>query len=395
MDFHCLEVLLGLPEFRVIHQVLGPQQLALHLERRDHHIVCPQCGTCCTRVKESRPRCIRDLPILERPVMLWLHLRRFECPDCRHRPWETSATFGEQVKWTERLYTRVREECLRGCPCRELAHRYGLSARTVFRWTFERSRGGRPRKLGRAIGIDEYARRKGHHYNTLIVDLDKGQPIATLQGRRADDVMAWFKSRPQDERDRVEVVVLDMSKTFFAAIKEVFGDKVHVIDRFHVVQQAVDVLDEVLRSVQKQLDPEEAKALKKLRKRWLKSADQLNVDELIARYEWRRRFPKLRETLDWVQDLRTWFERKYEKPAREALVKLIERASQSAQEPLHRIAGTLTRWFDPIVRYIRNRYTNGMTEGFNNKIKLIQRMAYGLRNEHNRQKRILAWCGTP
>ena len=184
-----------------------------------------------------------------------------------------------------------------------------------------------------------------------------------------------------------------MSKPFFAAIKEVFGDKVHVIDRFHVVQQAVDVLDEVLRSVQKQLNPEEAKALKKLRKRWLKSADQLNVDEWIARYEWCRRFPKLRETLDWVQDLRTWFERKYEKPAREALVKLIERASQSVHAPLHRIAGTLTRWFDPIVRYIRNHYTNGMTEGFNNKIKLIQRMAYGLRNEHNRRKRILAWCG--
>ena len=71
----------------------------------------------------------------------------------------------------------------------------------------------------------------------------------------------------------------------------------------------------------------------------------------------------------------------------------IERASQSAQEPLQRIAGTLTRWFNPIVRYIRQRYTNGMTEGFNNKIKLIQRMAYGLRNEYNRQKRILAWCG--
>jgi len=84
MDFQCLEGLLGLPEFRVIHQVLGPQQLELHLERCDNHIVCPHCGTCCSRVKESRPRCIRDLPILERPVMLWLHLRRFECPECRH-----------------------------------------------------------------------------------------------------------------------------------------------------------------------------------------------------------------------------------------------------------------------------------------------------------------------
>jgi transposase len=116
---------------------------------------------------------------------------------------------------------------------------------------------------------------------------------------------------------------------------------------------------------------------------------------LIARYEWRRRFPALRETIDWVQDLRKWFDRKYDKPAREAFCKLIERASQSAQESLQRVAGTLNRWFEPIVRDIRHRYTNGMTEGFNNKIKLIQRMAYGLRNKHNRRKRILAWCGAP
>jgi transposase len=395
MDFHCIETLLGLPEFRVIGQVLGPRQLDLPLERRDTAIVCPRCQTSCSRVQESRPRCLRDLPILELPVILWLHMRRFACRGCPQRLWETSTTFGARTKWTERLYNRVREECLRGCPCKALARRYGLSERTVFRWTFERSRGGRPRTLGRAIGIDEYARRKGHRYNTLIVDLEKGQPIVTFQGRRADEVVAWFKSRPPKELLRVEVVVLDMSKAFFTAIKEVFGDQVHVIDRFHVVQQAVEALDAVLGSVQKQLDKDEAKALKKLRKRWLKSADQLDVDELVARYEWRRRFPELRETLDWVQNLRKWFERKYEKPAREALLKLIERASQSAQEPLRRIAGTLTRWFEPIARYIRHRYTNGMTEGFNNKIKLIQRMAYGLRNEHNRRKRILAWCGQP
>ncbi len=205
--------------------------------------------------------------------------------------------------------------------------------------------------------------------------------------------MAWLRSRPHEELARVEVVVLDMSKTYFAAIKEVFGDQVNVSDRFNVVQQAVEALDAVLGSVKKHLDKDDAKERKKLRKRWLKSTDQLNVDELMARYEWCRRFPELRETLAWVQDVRKWFDRKYEKPAREALLKLIERATQSAQEPRQRVAGTLTRWFEPIVRFIRNRYTNGMTEGFNNKINLIQRMAYGLRNEHNRRKRILAWCG--
>ena len=395
MDIYGIEALLGLPEFHVIDQVIRAKRLDLHLERRETSIVCPRCQTCCCRVQDSRPRCIRDLPIFERPVLLWLHLRRFACPDCQHRPWETSTTFRAHTKWTTRLYNQVREEFLGGCPCQELARRYDLSARTVFRWTFERSRGGRPRQLGRALGIDEYSRRKGHRYNTAIVDLDKGRPITTFQGRRAEDVIAWFKNRPQAELDRVEVVVLDMSKTYASAIKELFGESVQVIDRFHVVHLAVNALDEVLRSVQKQLAPEEAKALKKLRRRWLKSANQLNVDELIARYEWRRRFPQLREMIDWVQDLRLWFERKYEKPAREALLKLIERASQSAQEPLKRMAGTLTHWFEPIARYIRNRYSNGITEGFNNKIKLIQRMAYGLQNEHNRRKRILAWCGAP
>ena len=393
MDVYGIEALLGLPEFCVVDQVIRPKQLELHLQRRETSIVCPRCQTCCSHIQDSRPRCLRDLPILERPVWLWLHLRRFACPECSHRPWEKNDTFGARVKWTARLYQQVRTEYLGGCPSRELARRYGLSERTVFRWTFERSRGGRPRQLGRAIGIDEYARRKGHRYNTSIIDLDKGRPIATFKGRRAADVIAWFKRRPQAELDRVEVVVLDMSKTYASAIQELFDESVQVIDRFHVVKLAVEALDEVLRSVQKQLDPEEAKALKKLRRRWLKSPNQLNVDELIARADWRRRFPPLREVIDWVQDLRRWFERKYDKPAREALLKLIERASQSTQEPLQRMAGTLTRWFEPIAHYIRNRYSNGMTEGFNNKIKLIQRMAYGLRNEHNRRKRIMAYCG--
>ena len=154
-------------------------------------------------------------------------------------------------------------------------------------------------------------------------------------------------------------------------------------------------LEAVLRSVQQQRDQAAAKDLKKLRKRWLQSADQLHVDELLARDEWRRRFPEWRATLDWVQDVRQWCERTYDKPAREAWCKLMARASQSAQESLQRVAGTLHRWFEPIVRSIRHRSTNGMTEGFNNKIKLIQRMAYGLRNAHKRRKRILAWCGQP
>ena len=155
IDFHGLEVWLGLPAFRVIGQALGPHQRALPLARRADPIVCPQCQTGCARVQASRPRCLRDLPMLERPVMLWLHLRRFACPDCRQRPWETRETCRERTPWTERRDTQGRAACLGGCPCKARARRSGLSARPVCRWTFERCRGGRPRTLGRVMGIEE------------------------------------------------------------------------------------------------------------------------------------------------------------------------------------------------------------------------------------------------
>jgi transposase len=133
MNFEFIETVLELPECRVISQVIRPNELELHLERRESYLVCPHCQGCCSRMKEGRDRCLRDLPILDRPVILRVQIRRFECSDGHHRPWEKTQTFGDRIKWTERLDHQVRQEFLHGCPCKELASRYGLSARTVFR----------------------------------------------------------------------------------------------------------------------------------------------------------------------------------------------------------------------------------------------------------------------
>jgi transposase len=84
----------------------------------------------------------------------------------------------------------------------------------------------------------------------LIVNLDTGKPIVTFKGRCADDVVAWFRGRPHEELASVEVVVADRSKPSAAAIKEVCGEQVQGIDRFHVVQQAVEARDAVLRTGQ-------------------------------------------------------------------------------------------------------------------------------------------------
>ena len=108
--------------------------------------------------------------------------------------------------------------------------------------------------------------------------MDNGHPLATCKGRGADEGMAWCKSRPQDERERVAVVVWARSTPFCAAVQAGLGERGHVIARFPSVTQAVDALDAVGRAGHKQRDPEEAQALKKRRTRWRKSAAPLQVD---------------------------------------------------------------------------------------------------------------------
>jgi transposase len=175
--------------------------------------------------------------------------------------------------------------------------------------------------------------------------------------------------------------------------REVFGDRVLVIDRFHVSKLAVEALEDVRRTIQKQRSPEEAKQLKKRRRLWLKPARDLTIEQWLARLTWLERFAPFTAVLQWVQELRGWFDRRYAKPARAALERLLATAQSSELEGWQKMAGTLVRWKESLGNCIRHRCTTGLVEGFNTTIKLIQRMADGLRNPKNRRKRIQAWCG--
>jgi transposase len=277
MDFECIDAWLDLPECRVTNQVIRPHELARHLERRDADLVCPRCQGGCARLQDGRARCLRALPMGDRPVTVRLHLRRFQGSACDHRPGAKSKTVGDWVQWTERLYEQGRQECLHGCPGQDLARRSGLSARTVFRWTCAKSRGGRPRQRGRALGRDADARRKGPHDQTIIVDLEKGRPLTPCKGRRGEAVGRWCKSRPQAARDGVEVVVRERSTSLYASIRQVFGAQGEGMDRCPVVQQAVGALDRVVRSGQKPRNLHEAQERTKLRTRWLQLPHQLEI----------------------------------------------------------------------------------------------------------------------
>lgn len=395
LDFSCTEGILQMPEFRVLSQKLPHGQVIIEQERQAPGIPCPACGSFCTSVSEARTRRVKDLPMSGREVEHVIRIRRFYCSNCGHRPWERCETLPRYKRAYGRLSAEARESVLRNVPSKEVGRLLGIPARTVFRWTFQRPPSGRPRALGRVLGIDEFSRRKGHVYCTHIVDLERRRTVAVLTGRGKDALVTWLRSQPIEQLAKVETVVIDMSKTYEPAIREVFALRVLVIDRFHVMQMAVEALGKVHRLVKQQLSKAEGEELDELKRLWLLSykKGQISSERALDRLKWLRRFPQLAGTVAWVQDLRAWYERRYAGPARKALSELIQRAQQLDLEPLAAVAGTLSRWAEPITAFIGRRYTNGPTEGFNTKIKLIQRTAYGLRNEQNRALRIRAAIG--
>jgi transposase len=75
------------------------------------------------------------------------------------------------------------------------------------------------------------------------------------------------------------------------------------------------------------------------------------------------------------------------------LLELIATLRHSGFEPACTLAKTLSGWTEAIVRMWRFTRTNGITEGFHRKMKLIQRRAYGFRSFHNYRLRVIAQCG--
>jgi transposase len=91
------------------------------------------------------------------------------------------------------------------------------------------------------VGIDEWAWRKGHRYGTLVVDLARGCPIDVLEDRMTETVATWFTSHPE-----VTVVARDRSDAYGAGIRQGAPDAVQVADRFHLMQNLAEALEQVL-----------------------------------------------------------------------------------------------------------------------------------------------------
>jgi transposase len=305
--------------------------------------------------------------------------RRVECPRCGVRseqvPWAVHGSrftgdFEELVAYLAQVTDQTRVTELMGISWTTVG---AIVERVVAR----RLDPSRLEGL-RRIGVDEFSYRKRHRYLTTVVDHDRRRVVWAAAGRSAETLGAFFDALGEARCADLECVTMDMAGGYIKAVEERLPETQIVFDRFHVQRLASDALDEVRREQLREIrGTEEGRELFRSRFALLKNPWNLTRRETEKLRDVQRtnaplyRAYLLKETLAQALDYKqTW-------RAKRALREWVAWASRSKLAPFVKAARTIREHFDGILAYIEERLTNGIVEGFNNKLRMIARRAYG------------------
>lgn len=342
-----------------------------------------RCGVCEQKAPayDHREREWRHTDLGETRVVLRCRLARVSCAGCGvttqsvpwagHGAWHTydfEDLVAYKAQGTDR--TRVASEM------RISWDTVGtITARVVERLL--KKRGDRLVGL-RRIGLDELSFRKGHHYISVIVDHDAGRLVWAGEGRTGDTIARFFEELGPERSAAITLATIDMSAGYEAALRKHAPNAEIVFDRFHVQRLAHDALDEVRREIMRGLKgTPEGKALKK--SRW---ALQRNVenqtrkdDAKLSAVMWTNlplyRAYLLKATLVSILDGFSADD------ARTQLEGWVAWAARSRLQPFVRAGRTIRKHMEGILAYVRTRLSNGRSEGFNGKARVVTRRSFG------------------
>jgi len=207
--------------------------------------------------------------------------------------------------------------------------------------------------------------------------------IAVLPNRLKETVKTFLESIPERLRKTVSSVCTDMCDSFVQSACEIFGERVVVIDRYHVSKLYREPLDRLRISEMKRLrnilPHEEYKKLDNMmwivRKRH-ECLSAVEKDQLVLLY---KHSPKLKEMHRSALKLTHIFNTHQNRKT--ALTKLSRWTATIQKSGLSEFDGfikTLTKYKATILNYFKSRKNSGFVEGLNNKIKVLKRRCYGV-----------------
>jgi transposase len=348
---------------------------------------------------DRRMRRVRDLPSAGFRIVLELEVRRVACRMCGSVKRERLDFLADNPHFTKRFAFYVGRRC-RQASIRDVATELKLDWNTVktLEMQYMRAQLKRAGTPGpKAIGIDEVSIRKGHNYRIVVSDLVRKRPIWFGGADRSEASMAQFYAWLGAKKSgKITLVVMDMWKPFRTVTEDKAPQAAILFDKFHIMRHLGEALDKVRKAEYARLGGKDRRFIKGQKYTLLSRHENLTLDGkrslklLLAANKRLNTAYLLKEAFGQLWDYRRegWARRFFDN----------WRASLKWQrlEPYERFADMIDRHWDGIAAYCKpeNKVSLGFVEGLNNKIRVLQRRAYGLRDEEYLRLKVLS-CMLP
>ena len=256
----------------------------------------------------------------------------------------------------------------------------------------------KPTPASKNISVDEVAWKKHHRYLTNVVDVDEKVITWNKKGRKSEVLDVYYDSFTKKQLERIESVALDGARTYISSTKNKAPEAMIIWDHFHMVQKTNKTLDQVrrdeLRVARRQKDIEliemtnckQRFMLFKARKHLTPRQEGL-LEQLCQANEPIYKGVLLKESLVSVYALES------EDQAIEHLYSWIDSALGSGLRPFIELAWSVVEKIEYLLNWFSCRKSSAISEGFNNKIKRLKRMAYGYKDINYFCLKIHQHCG--
>lgn len=358
-------------------------RILIGLESRRRCGICPSCGKRCRNVETEYERTVRDLDLVQRPCFLLFKQKKLRC-SCGYRGLEKLDFVSKSHRVTTRMETYV-VSLAEKMSLHDVAEITCLDWKTVKKIDGEYIRSLLPDictlDIGR-IAIDEIAIMKGHKYFTIIRDYDTGVVIKILFGRTYEETAKALASLGQEKLAKILYASLDMWDPYIKAIKEQCPNAKLIFDKFHVVKKVNEALDSVRKKEFANAEPDERINMKHKRFVILKREENLNQkqkEELNMLMQSNEKLYKAyllkEQVLSIFDDKTSTFDQ-----IKERFDEWFSNILSNELEEFYAVVDTIRNYFYGILNYFRYGMTNAIAEGFNTKINIIKRRAYGFKD---------------
>ena len=354
----------------------------IHQDR--FNLRCPLCNGRDVIRRGFKNRFFRLLPIGKKKGYVEFDIPRIECLACKIIR-QVKVGFADARRSYTKAFERYALDLCQHMTIQDVANHLGVSWDTIkdIQKRFLQKRFSKPKlKHLKKIAIDEISIGKGHRYLTVVLDLITGAVVFVGDGKSSDALIPFWK-RLKASKANVKAVAIDMSPAYIRAVKDNLPNAKIVFDHFHVIKMFNDKLSKFRRQLQREVkDSAQHKVLKGTRWLLLKNPDNLKEQKNERqRLEIALELNKPLATAYYMkEDLRQLWNQKNQTEAQTFLDDWIKRAKSSEIQVLIDFADTLENHKKGILAYYQYPISTGPLEGTNNKIKTLQRQAYGFRD---------------